>query len=359
MTPEKEPVVLHALGIFRAEMRGYIRDTLQSAYGADWFVGQVLPHVPLPQQRYLRRAYDDGTIPERLLDVGDFRTVLSAHAELFPASHQVGQLSDSLRIIQQVRNALAHAHFDSNSPNAEQLVGLCRDVLERCGRLDAASEIRDLEAAYDSRVLSRDQWPDTTAEDELARLLDQHRENLRNDIGELLSELIPDTILKGQGSRLTPDEGIANGLRIFQKAMRAYIRTELQREYGANWCETQVAPLFPGKGGRGDRMLKALRRGESPERLLDVGLFKQVIAKHGELFPEAIRAGEHHNRLGEIAEFRNRTTGHDNEDVYRADTEQLLGWCIEVLLQCGRLSAANAIQEVASSIGWRDGTDAE
>ena len=384
MTPERVAMV-HGLDIYRTEMRDYIRVTLQSAYGPDWFVRQVLPHVPSHQRRPKKRAYDDGENPALLLDVGDFRTVLSAHAEMFPASLQVGQFVESLDIILHIRNKFAHDYFSHLDLNeAEQLFGSCRDVLERCGRLHAASMIRDLEAAYDSRALSRDQQADTTAEgkparlldralprdqqadttaeDELARLLDQHRENLRNDIEELLSERIEDTILKGQGSRLTLDEGIANGLHIFQTDMRAYIRTVLQREYGTQWCETQVAPLFLGKGRRGERILKALQRGASPERQLDVGLFQRVIAAHDDLFPEAIREGEHHNRLGEIAEFRNHTTGHDDEDVYRADTERLLGWCMDVLLQCGRLSTANAIQDVASSIGWRqrgDGTDAE
>ena len=382
MTPEKA-AVWHALDIFRTEMRNYIRVTLQGAYGRDWFVGQVLPRVgPGSHQRRLQLLYHDGADPERLLDEGNFRAVLLEHAELFPASLQVGQFSESLYIIRHVRNELAHDHFDFDLNKAEQLFGSCMDVLERCGRLHAASMIRDIAAVYDSPTLSRDQQADTTAEgklarlldhdlsrdqqsdttaeDELARLLDLHRENLRNDIEESLSELIQDAILKRQDRRLTPDEGIANGLRIFQTDMRAYIRSVLQRAHGADWCETQVAPLFPG--GRGDKILKALRRGGNPERQLDVGLFRQVIAKHGDLFPKAIREGEHHNRLSEIAEFRNRTTGHDNEDVYRADTERLLGWCIDVLLQCGRLSAASDVQGVASSIRWRqpsDGADAE
>ena len=381
MTPERVAMV-HGLDIYRTEMRDYIRVTLQSAYGPDWFVRQVLPHVPSHQRRPLKWAYDEGENPALLLDVGHFRTVLSAHAEMFPASLQVGQFVESLDIILHIRNKFAHSHSHLDLNEAEQLFGSCRDVLERCGRLHAASMIRDLEAAYDSRALSRDkqadttaegkparlldralprdQQADTTAEDELARLLGQLRENLRNDLEESLAELIQDTILKGQGSRLTPDEGIANGLRIFQTDMRAYIRSELQRAYGADWCETQVAPLFPG--GRDDKILKALRRGESPERQLDVGLFRRVIAEHGDLFPKAIREGEHHNRLDEIANFRNRTTGHDNEDVYRADTERLLGWCIDVLEQCGRLAQAKEIRAVASSIGWRqlgDGTDVE
>ena len=285
MTPERA-AMRHALDIFLAEMQDYIRATLQSAYGPDWFVGQVLPHLPSRyQRRHLKRAYVDGRDPALLLDVGEFRTVLSAHAKLFPASLQVGQLVKSLDIIRKVRNELSHPPFDS-SLNAEQLFGLCRDVLERCGRLDAARHIEAMEAVYApralsrdqqsdttaegklarllDRALSRDQQPDTTAEDELARLLDQHRENLRNDIEESLSELIQDAILKRQDRRLTPDEGISNGLRIFQRDMRAYIRSVLQRAHGADWCETQVAPLFPGKGRRGERILQALEQGKSP-----------------------------------------------------------------------------------------------
>ena len=360
MTPERAAMA-HGLDIYRTEMRDYIRVTLQSAYGPDWFVGQVLPHVFPPRRAFLRRTYADGGNPERLLDVRDFRLVLSVHEELFPASLQEGHFFEFHdRITRHVHNVLAHDHSDFDLNEAEQFFGSCRDALERCGRLQAASMIRDIEAAYDSPTLSRDQQADTAAEDELTRLLDQHRENLRNDIEESLSELIQDAILKRQDRRLTPDEGISNGLRIFQTDMRVYIRTELQRKYGVDWCATQVAPLF--KGGRGNKILKALGQGESPERQLDVGLFRQVIATHGDLFPKAIREGEHHNRLGEIANFRNRTTAHDNEDVYRADTERLLGWCIDVLEQCGRLAPAKEIRAVASSIGWRqrgDGTDVE
>ena len=375
MTPRE--AMARGLDIYTAEMRDYIRTILQCEYGDEWFRNHVWPLYPPPLQKHLLRALERGEQPEDLLGMRDFQRVIEAHGDLFPTTIQEARYFDLLSKIVMVRNTFAH-HLvrDFDHADVEQLLGWCSDVLEQCERITAASMIRDREfkessparstkmfarlKAVVSRNLPRGRRSSATAEEELGRLLDRHRDDLRNSIQESLPGLIRDSILEDRRMRLTPDDGIANGLRIFRTDMRVYIRTVLQREYGADWCETQVAPLFPGKTG--DKILKALARGASPERQLDVGLFRQVIVAHGDLFPKAIREGEHHNRLGEIANFRNRTIAHDNEDVYRADTERLLGWCIDVLQQCGRLSAASAIQDVASNIGWRqrgDGTDVE
>ena len=84
-------------------------------------------------------------------------------------------------------------------------------------------------------------------------------------------------------------EATARGLDIYRAEMRALIRQTLQVAFGEIWCSEKVAPLFPPHKRR--LILHALRKGESPERLVDIGDFGRVIAEHSDLFPEAIKDG--------------------------------------------------------------------
>ena len=147
---------------------------------------------------------------------------------------------------------------------------------------------------------------------------------------------------------MTPTQAAATeGLDIYRDEMRDVIRETLQQEFDGNWCKDQVAPLFGG--GKTRKILRDLDRGERPEAQIDVGEFAQVIKAHQLLFPEAIRAGEHHSHMGKIANHRNQVL-HVLRPFRRTDAEQLLGWCIDVLEQCGRISAADEIRDVVSRL---------
>ena len=142
-------------------------------------------------------------------------------------------------------------------------------------------------------------------------------------------------------------EALNRGLDIYRDEMRDVIRETLQQEFDGNWCKDQVAPLFGG--GKTRKILRDLDRGERPEAQIDVGEFAQVIKAHQLLFPEAIRAGEHHSHMGKIANHRNQVL-HVLRPFRRTDAEQLLGWCIDVLETCGRHAAASEIRDLVSSI---------
>ena len=151
---------------------------------------------------------------------------------------------------------------------------------------------------------------------------------------------------------MTPKDAATKGLGIYQTEMRAVIRQRLQREFGADWCQTQVAPLFGGR--KKARMLKGLEKGERPEDRFDIGEFRMIIAKHQSLFPAGIREGEHHNHMDEIANRRNGVV-HALGPVYRANAQEFLGWCIEVLEQCGSHPAAGDIRDIASALAAAQG----
>ena len=146
---------------------------------------------------------------------------------------------------------------------------------------------------------------------------------------------------------MTPKEAVNEGLDIYRDEMRGVIQETLQNEFGEKWCSEQVAPLWGGGKTRG--ILRKLDRGQQPHTVIDVGEFQQVITAHQLLFPEAIRPGEHHSHMGEIANRRN-WVAHMLGTVRRTDAEQLLGWCIDVLEQCGRISAARDIEDVVSRL---------
>ena len=141
---------------------------------------------------------------------------------------------------------------------------------------------------------------------------------------------------------MTPKEAVNAGLDIYRAEMRDVIQQTLQQEFGGDWCKNQVAPLFGG--GKARKILRELDRGQKPETLIDVGEFSQVIAEHQLLFPEAIRTGEHHSHMSKIANRRNWAV-HVLGPIRRTDAEQLLGWCIDVLNQCGRNGAARDIED--------------
>ena len=145
---------------------------------------------------------------------------------------------------------------------------------------------------------------------------------------------------------------IGKGLDLYRGAMRDFIRETLQVEYGESWFSTQVAPLLYGKDWRLERSLKAvLKQGRSAEAQIDIGEFARVIQEFGDLFPEPIRRGQHHHsRLSEIAEVRNIHV-HATRTLYKADAETVLGACKEVLSLCGRMSAAEEIDDLIRSLG--------
>ena len=150
-----------------------------------------------------------------------------------------------------------------------------------------------------------------------------------------------------QDDMMTPRDATTTGLDIYRAEMRDVIRRALQSEFGGDWCRTQAAPLF---GGRKEaRMLIELDRGERPENLFDVGEFQRIIAAHQQLFPEAITIGEYHNHMPKIATVRNRVL-RALDPVFCVDAQESLGWCIEVLEQCGRTPAATEIRDIVSSI---------
>lgn len=150
---------------------------------------------------------------------------------------------------------------------------------------------------------------------------------------------------------MEPKDAIGRGLSIYRTEMRSFIRETLQAKYGEAWFSEQVAPLLHGKQKR-DRGLRAvLARGQSAERQIDVGDFAIVIANHGDLFPEPIRRGQHHHgRLDELRDDRNKHAHDEQETLYPADAEAVLGRCREVLSLCGRMSAVQAIESIARQL---------
>ena len=144
------------------------------------------------------------------------------------------------------------------------------------------------------------------------------------------------------------EDSVTRGLKIYRAEMRDVIRTVLQRGFGNDWCLTQAAPLF-GRW-RASQIERRLKRGKRAEDQFDVGDFAKIIHAHQSLFPEGIRKGEHHNHMPKIANSRNETWAHALRETYRADAEDLLGWCIDVLEQCNRHAAADEIRDVASSL---------
>lgn len=130
--------------------------------------------------------------------------------------------------------------------------------------------------------------------------------------------------------------------------MRVFIRQTLQAAFGEGWCGEKVAPLFPSR--KRNLILHALRNGESPERLVDIGDFGRVIAEHSDLFPEAIRDGQPHDRFAEIRGVRNQFAQQAWTGWYRADAASILAACGSVLRQCGLLAGAQEIEDIAQQL---------
>lgn len=142
-------------------------------------------------------------------------------------------------------------------------------------------------------------------------------------------------------------EAFDNGLEIFTEEMRDLVREKLQAEYGEDWCSKRVAPLFDGRKGRDIRT--RLKKGAAPETLIDALHFQQVIAAYGDLFPEPIRKDSHHHeRLREIAKWRNKHAHYLwRRRLRRAEAEEFLSACSDVLRQCNLVGGATEIEDLA------------
>lgn len=150
---------------------------------------------------------------------------------------------------------------------------------------------------------------------------------------------------------MEPRDAIGKGLDIYRDEMRSFIRQTLQAAYGETWFSEQVAPLLGGERKRKQRLKEVLGRGKSAERQFDVGEFQIVIKTFSDHFPEPIRHGQHHHgRLNEIAADRNKHAHDLDETLYPADAEAVLGRCREVLSLCGRMSAVQAIENIANQL---------
>ena len=144
-------------------------------------------------------------------------------------------------------------------------------------------------------------------------------------------------------------EAINRGLLIYRTEMRVLIRQTLQAEFKERWFGEKVVPLLPRDKRR--RARAALNDGERPEDQIDVGDFREVVAKHSDLFPQAIRKGEPaHARFDEIRKMRNAYTHDSGPTPRRLDAESLLDACADLLRQCKLDAAATDIDDLKAKL---------
>lgn len=139
------------LDIYRDEMRGVIRETLQREFGEVWCRTQVAPLLGPRKARQIEKGLDRGQRPEELVDIGEFSQVIAAHQSLFPEAIRTGDHHNHMHKIASGRNKWLHASREVYRAEAEELLGWCCDVLETCSRHAAASEIRDLVSSIQLR----------------------------------------------------------------------------------------------------------------------------------------------------------------------------------------------------------------
>ena len=139
------------LDVYRAEMRGVIRETLQQEFGGDWCKNQVAPLFGGGKARRIEARLARGERPENLVDVGEFAVIIATHQSLFPEAIRTGEHHNHMSKIASGRNKWLHASREVYRAEAEELLGWCCDVLETCSRHAAASEIRDLVSSIQLR----------------------------------------------------------------------------------------------------------------------------------------------------------------------------------------------------------------
>ena len=105
--------------------------------------------------------------------------------------------------------------------------------------------------------------------------------------------------------------------------------------------------------GKRELIVKNLGVGEPPEKQVDINDFGKVIEAFSDLFLEAIRQGEHHNRFNDITPARNawgHGLGRLGKSPHRAEAEAVLGACIDVLRQYELISSALAIEDLVRQL---------
>ena len=307
------------LGIYQQHMRVLIRRTLRAEFGENWWREKVAPLLLPPAQSRALRALDDGLNPQVLVNIEEFGRVIDAYSDLFPKAIRTDEHRKRFREIANGRNERVSSDSSWSGADAEWLLAACRDMLERCSLLVGAQEI----------------------------------ENIANELRSPSVGNQPATRRSGEDRMVVadPKEALDEGLDIFRSDMRVLIRKTLQAEFGEIWCREKVAPLFPP--GKRKLIIKNLEAGEPADEQVDVNDFSTVIKEFGELFPEAIRQGEHHNRFDDITRARNawgHRLGRLGKSPHRREAEAVLGACIDVLRQRELIDSALAIEDIVRQL---------
>lgn len=333
-TPNKDRAE-SALAIYRREMRQYISRLLQREHGPDWMLSTVLSRGSrersLASPKRQVRSSNPGVTPEELIDFADISRLIQDNRHSFDDLRRAD--IDRMRCIRDLRNDLYHSGRagDCTPSVADAIVGLCGLVLDRCGLVDATESIRQLSSVESE---SGEKAPATASRKGRLPLLIAH------------SKQDQSATEPPHGS--SPREVADRALLIYRAAMRRYLRSVLQQEYGSDWIRHVLERGMSRRVHRNvvGRRLRMLEDGYNPEELLDVGDFPFVIQENQQLFPNLQPDDVHAMRS--IADLRNKIAHDVRPMMLYSDRVWIVDLCSQVLERCGLAEAAETVRRLSS-----------
>ena len=320
-----------ALIIYRDAMRQYISLILRQEYGPDWIRSQVLNddlHERNPG-RYERglQALTRDTLPHDLIDLADVPRLIQNNRHSFDDLRRAD--IDRMHWIRGLRNELHHADpaGDCTPSYADAVVGLCGLVLEQCGLTDAVERIRRLSSAE----------PASGGETPSTALREERQSHHRGRRSQDLAATEP-----SYGGALA-EARAGRALLIYRAAMRRYVSSILQQEYGDDWLRQALEGEMRGHYPRSARarLLASLNRGEDPEHLVDIHDASFIVQSNQQLFPDLQPVDI--ERMHSIILWRAALAHHE---LRPGPADEILDACSLVLKRFGLFDEAERIRRL-------------
>ena len=348
-----------AVDIYAPAMSRYVNDHMVNVKGGEWyglFLSEVVNNQKL--KAGVRETYQKNLDlweagkrdPSQDLAVDEFQWIVSSYSEEKLPS-QIDDLTPSLRAVAQKRNQARDNKRTLTPEDADDAINACIRVLRTIGDEDAARNVEQIrnvdtsEPTKDPANTRRDNSPGLTPPlppaitpdmsspnhssppRQRGRMPRQNGEQAR--LGEANAGALKDAE--------DPSVAIQAIFKTYRRSMRVYIRATLQRKHFARTgSDGWFRELVLERDGKFDkkRMAEQFEAGESPDAIMDVGNFRHIIQENRAYFHQPLGDGTCDGLFHHIEAARIEFPGHDKDDPYEREVEEVASSCVTILELC-------------------------
>ena len=347
-----------AVDIYAPAMSRYVNDRMIDVEGEEWygvFLSQVVNNQKLKAgvretyQKNLEQWETGKRDPSQDLEAGEFQWIVSSYSEKLP--NEIGDLAPSLRAVAQKRNQARDNKRTLTPEDAEDAINACVRVLRTIEDEEAARNIEHLrnvdtsESTGDPADTRRSNHPrltpplppvsapDVSSPNHSSPPRQPGRASEQSGEQAILEEANVGALKDGAD----PSEAVQAIFKTYRRSMRVYIRATLQRKHFARTgSDGWFRELVLERDGKFDkkRMADQLEAGESPDAIMDVGNFRHIIQENRTYFHQPLGDGTCDSLFRRIEAARIEFPGHDKDDPYEREVEEVASACVTILELC-------------------------